>query len=467
MSQPPTPGDNSRTLVGSSLDALQAPSDIHQINFAWLIRLRWAAFFGQSAVIIASGVGLGLALPYTVLVAILLLEVLSNLALIGWAKTASAHREAMGALVLMADIVFLTVLLFFTGGPANPFSLLYLIHVALAALVLRPLWTWAVTVISIAAYIGLHFVPTTAESLPWAQAPDIWQLETQGRWVAFVVSASVIAFFINMIQRALTQRDEELLRARREHMKNEKLASLATLAAGAAHEFSTPLSTIAIVSNELKRGLESQDAPQRFTDDAALIRQQVERCRDILQQMSADAGESMGEIARPVAIETLIDHTLDGCRDPERVDVHIESDRDAKLTVPPTALGQALRGLVNNALEASDRDQHIEFMARTSDDELIVEISDDGTGMAPEVLQRVDEPFFTTKTTGDSMGLGVFLARTLIEKIDGTMSIDSVPGEGTDVVIRLPDPPDSDSPLSPDPQHPAFSPAQLQHEVSS
>ena len=461
--------DRAPLTAESGLHRLHAGPDVHRLNFAWLIRLRWVAIIGQTAVIVVSSRMPGIDFPYPILGAILVLEVLSNLALIGWARnTGRPRHEAMGGVVLIADIAFLTALLYFTGGAANPFSLLYFVHVALAALVLRPLWTWGVTVVSVGAYIGVHFSPASAHTLPWATSPEIWTLQTQGRWVAFGVTAAVIAFFINMIQKALARRDEELIRVRDDQMRNEKLASLATLAAGAAHEFSTPLSTIAVVANELRHGLEEQNVDPHFVDDAELIRDQVERCRDILQQMSVDAGESMGEMVRPVPIEEVIEHTLEGCRDPERVAVTIDTDRQAALTVPPTALGQALRGLVNNGLEASRPDQSIHLFARDERGDVVIEICDDGAGMDPEVLERVAEPFFTTKEAGDGMGLGVFLATTVIEKLGGELTINSAAGEGTLVAVRIPGSSDSaatfvpdDAPLSSN----EVSPSEISEEV--
>lgn len=456
-----TKEDRLRPLV-SSLHPLRAAPDVHRINFAWLIRLRWVAILGQAAVIIGSAMLPEVAFSYATLAFILLLEVLSNLALISWARKGHPRPEMMVALVLIADIIFLTALLSFTGGAQNPFSLLYLIHVALAALVLRPLWTWLVTLLSIGAYIGLHFFPVQAHSLPWAGDLEIWTLHTQGRWIAFVVSAAVIAVFINMIQKALTRRDEELIQVRDDQLRNEKLASLATLAAGAAHEFSTPLSTIALVANELQHGLKEEEIAQHFIDDTELIRDQVERCRDILRQMSADAGESMGEIARPVAVYDLIEHTLQGCRAPERVDVKIDTEQHAVLTVPPTALGQALRGLVNNALEASEDHQSVELLVSDDEGDLVVKIRDQGRGISPAVLERVGEPFFTTKETGKGMGLGVFLARTLIEKIDGSLTLESRLGEGTLVMVRLPGSRPLDSSHSALPKEDASTPTPLE-----
>lgn len=416
----------------------QEGDDLHRLNFAWLVRLRWVAITGQSAVIIAVYLLSDLDFAYPLLATILFAEVLSNLALIAWARTGRPRHEALGPLVLIADIAFFTALLALTGGADNPFALLYLVHVAFAALVLRPLWTWGVTLLCIVLFVGLDLLSWRPMVLPWSSTAGIWTLETQGRWVAFLVSAGVLAFFIGRVQTALIRREQELVRARDAQLRSEKLASLATLAAGAAHEFSTPLSTIALVASELERGLEREGAAEHFIEDTALIRDQVERCREILRQMSADAGESMGEFLRPVCIDELIDHTLEGCRDRRRVRVQVQTERTAALSVPATALGQALRGLVNNALEASSPETIVELSARFEEDAIVLEIRDQGTGMTPEILQRASEPFFTTKEAGQGMGLGVFLARTLVEKIDGSLELLSTVGEGTTARVRLP-----------------------------
>ncbi|TXD38151.1 HAMP domain-containing histidine kinase [Lujinxingia vulgaris] len=414
-----------------------AVEDVHRLNFAWLIRLRWVAIIGQTAVVMVSNAFLDVEFPYPMLSLVLFVEVLSNLALIAWAKTGRPRHKALVALVLLADIAFLTALLFLTGGAYNPFSLLYFIHIALAALLLRPLWTWAVTAVCISCYIGLYFV-YASHHLPWALRPNIASMEVQGKWAAFVVSSAVLAFFINMIQQTLNRREEELHRAREAKMRNERLASLATLAAGAAHEFSTPLSTIALVASELHRGLESQDVPDYFLEDARLIREQVERCREILLQLSADAGESMGELARPARIEELVAQMLRDCRNPARVQVNLHTERAASISAPISALAQALRGLINNAIDASAPDQPVNLSVFDDGDHIRLNIEDHGSGMPPHVLARVGEPFFTTKPTGSGMGLGVFLARTLVEKIGGSLRIDSDLGCGTRITVLLP-----------------------------
>ncbi len=421
------------------ISPLRSSTEIHQLNVHWLIRLRWVAIFGQTMVILASWFGIGIQFPYHILLGLVAAETLSNIALAAWSRKHQIGTESLIGFVLVIDILFLTSLLYWSGGSFNPFSLLLFIHIALAALVLRAFWTWLVAVLSIVCY-GILFFEYETHALEWTYRPGAWDIETQGRWVAFAVTAGVVAFFINKIQRALLLREAELVRVREEQMRDEKLASLATLAAGAAHEFSTPLATIGLVASELQRNLEKQGADDELLEDARLIHEQVKRCRAILKQMSADAGESPGELARPIAAKDFIALILDGIPQTNAIQKFITFPPDTVITVPPSALAQALRGLVNNALDASAPDQLVDIHMHLKQNHLIIEIYDCGHGMTDDVLERVREPFFTTKPQGKGMGLGVFLAQTLVENIGGKLTIQSESGQGTTVRVHLPQP---------------------------
>ncbi|MFU8802252.1 MAG: ATP-binding protein [Bradymonadaceae bacterium] len=416
---------------------LRAPGEVLRLNLAWIIRLRWVAIIGQTGVILAAHSVFDLDFPYSILFFILIIETLSNGALVLWARRLPRPRESLVGFVLVFDIFFLTSLLYWTGGSFNPFSLLYFIHIALAALVLRSIWTWVVTLLCILGYGALFFI-YSQHDLDWVLRPQLWDIETQGRWAAFAVTAGVLAFFINRIQLALTRRDSEIIRIRDSQIRSERLAALATLAAGAAHEFSTPLATIAVVAGELERGLERADAEPTLVEDTRLIRAEVERCRHILQQMSAGAGESPGELATTVCIGTLVDVTLDGLSRAHRVDFIVDATPTFAMRVPLTALGQALRGLLNNALDASAPEQTVELVIGAEQDTLCLEIRDQGRGISPELLDRVGEPFFTTKSPGQGMGLGVYLARSLVETIGGELEMSSTVGSGTTVRVRIP-----------------------------
>jgi two-component system sensor histidine kinase RegB len=256
-------------------------------------------------------------------------------------------------------------------------------------------------------------------------------------WVAFGVAASFIVYFVQRVTRALAERERELDDARAATARAERLASLATLAAGAAHELSTPLSTIAVVAKELERELERLRAAESALGDARLIRDQVERCRDILVQMAADAGESTGEDFAPITVARLVDSSIEGLAERERIALSVAASEDP-VVVPVRSVAQAVRAVTKNALQASPRHAPIALAAELSHDVCRIEVRDSGSGMSPEVLARAGEPFFTTKGTGQGMGLGLFLARAVLERLGGRLELRSTPGAGTTVVLLLP-----------------------------
>jgi two-component system sensor histidine kinase RegB len=259
-------------------------------------------------------------------------------------------------------------------------------------------------------------------------------LHLQGMWVAFAIAAAVIAYFVTRVTRDLEFQRNEVALARTRALRSERLASLATLAAGAAHELATPLSTIAVAAKELERELSAKPDAKDSTDDARLIRDEVQRCRRILDQMATDAGESAGEAFRSVTPEELLKEATEELSQGARVQVHIGTTKSVR--VPLRALGRALRGLVRNALQAST--EAVEVRASEAGQSLLIEIQDHGSGMSPDLLAKVGEPFFTTKEPGQGMGLGVFLARALCERLGGSLEFSSKPGQGTLARVVLP-----------------------------
>jgi two-component system sensor histidine kinase RegB len=248
--------------------------------------------------------------------------------------------------------------------------------------------------------------------------------------VAFAVSAAFIVYFMQRVQHALKARDAELETAR-------KLAALTTLAAGAAHELSTPLGTIALASKELERALAKlSPPPEGPLEDARLVRAQVERCRAILQGMSAGSGELAGGPVTRFPVQAWL---LDAVAElTERARVVVPEAAGLEVVGPRAALTQALRNLVKNALEASPAPAEVRLSARREASLVVVEVADRGAGLPPAVLARVGEPFFTTKEPGRGMGLGVFLARALAEQLGGRLAFDSQEGRGTVARLQVP-----------------------------
>src|SRR6185312_12802900 len=220
-----------------------------RINFGWLIRLRFATIAGQAITVAVVRFGLGVPIHLAPLAAIIALEAVSNLVGLGLARIRSP-REAWLLAVMAFDVLAFSALLYFTGGPENPFSFLYLVPIAIAAITLRSAWTWALVFLSLASsavlFVQHRPLPTNGDHA------SHMALHLRGMWVAFSVAAAFIVYFLLRVRRALGLRDAELESSRNLAARQQRLASLATLAAGAAHELATPLSTIAVVAKELE-----------------------------------------------------------------------------------------------------------------------------------------------------------------------------------------------------------------------
>lgn len=253
-----------------------------------------------------------------------------------------------------------------------------------------------------------------------------------GAWVALGVASAFVVHFLQRINGALGERELELTEARGLAARQERLAALATMAAGAAHELSTPLGTVALAAKELERALTGE-----YAADARLIREQVGRCRTILEQMAQGAG-TVGENMAVCAVAELVQDTLIGIRDTPSVICDVAREvAEGELCIPRRALSQALRSLVTNAQDASPATAAVVLAIWRAGDDLVLAVRDRGSGIADAVKDRIGEPFFTTKAPGRGMGLGLFLARAVIEGVGGAMHINST-ASGTEVRVRLP-----------------------------
>ncbi len=415
----------------------------HRINFSWLVRLRWGAIAGQIVTILVAHRVLDVPLPLGPLLAVVAGVAVMNAAATLWLRRRRDVSERALVVVLALDVLGLTALLSLSGGPSNPFSFLYLVHIALAAVVLRSGWTWALVLVSLAASAGLFLWDAglgLGRQAVGGHAHHM-RLHLEGMWVACAVAAAFIVYFVTRIQRALAEREADLHAERALAARNEKLAALATLAAGAAHELATPLGTIAVVARELERRTAGDRAPSggALRDDLALIRSEVDRCRRILDRMAADAGERAGEGFTETSVAALLAAAATDVAPAPPVRIEIDAPaRAVTLSLPVEGLAQALRGLVRNAQEAAPGAGEVRLRATLDADALAVRIEDDAGGMTPEVLARAGEPFFTTKPPGKGMGLGLFLARTMAERLGGGLTVASSPSAGTCVTMRLP-----------------------------
>jgi len=425
-----------------------------KIAFAWLLRLRWWAICCQIAIVLAVLFLFHIRISLPLFSIFLLFQAVSNLYFQYLIKRREHIPSWLIGGVMVWDIIYLTILLYSSGGPMNPFTFLYLVHVALGAVLMGQRWSWSLTVLTIGCYASLFFLQgydTSAAGDPTARIQPLClelaggmnaesvHMHLQGMWVAFSLTALFIAFFVGKIQQALSRHQQTISRLQREKVKTERLASLATLAAGAAHELSTPLSTIAVAANEMQYVLREGGDQVELSEDLRLIRGQVQRCREILSQLSADAGQQAGEPMEPIsAAEFLETLAYEFERESGRkIDTTVLCP-DVLLAIPVDTFLRTLRGLLNNAAQA-DPDGIVRLRCTIDEKKnlLKIEVSDKGVGMDEQTLLRASEPFFTTKTDGKGMGLGLFLAQSVAENYGGGLKLHSRPNEGTTVIFAV------------------------------
>lgn len=433
----------------------QLPTNRFLLNASWLIKLRWVAVIGQLATVAVALVLFPIQLPITAsIVIVLALTAISNLFLTYWfarwqtiANQSLLPWDLVLGLVLVMDMLSLTALLFATGGPNNPFSLFFFVNVSLCALLLNRNWAWAINVLTIGCFAGLMFAHLPLPPLDFGLEPiiggDRFSLQHAGLLIAFATCSSVIVYFMTRLTVELREQQLRVRRAEALQARAEKLEALGTLAAGTAHELATPLSTIAIVARDVEQAF--TEHPPTFPgaedviEDVILIRSQLDRCRKIIDRMASHAGEAIGERIEPVSLEKLTNACLDGLIGRGRVQLDLPVAAPTTLIrVPLDGLSQALRGLVQNAIDADPTDRPVKITVDQADEFWRWRIQDRGPGMTALQLNRISEPFFTTKPPGKGMGLGVFLAQNVVNRLGGSIQFESTTGQGTCVTVLLP-----------------------------
>lgn len=440
-----TPGE------GSSVDPLPT------IGLAWLVRLRWGAVVSQLAVL---GLGTAMLGPPDDLAPILGLIAatpITNLVLTRHKRSTPRASLTLVSVVLVLDALVLTALLHLSGGATNPFTVFYLVHVALAAVLLDARGAWLLTAITSAGFASLFLFPAEGAAHAHHHAGmdhggGSFSLHLQGMWFSYTLAAAFVGYFVSRTARALADREARVLELTRAAARTDRLASLTTFAAGAAHELGTPLGTIAIVAKELERAAAAGmvDAAS-VVDDARLLRQETERCRLVLGRLAAGAGELQGEGVSRTAVSTVLARLRDELGDARasRLDVAADADANANanandelaVRAPPLALIQVLASLVRNGLEANDeagRSLPVTISVQAEPTGVVFRVDDHGAGVREPALSRLGEPFFTTKAPGKGLGLGLFLACAFAEQIGGRLDVSTRPEGGARFALLVP-----------------------------
>jgi two-component system sensor histidine kinase RegB len=393
--------------------------------------MRWGALAIVAASILVATQALDVRLPLMPMWALVLVGVASN----AWLASRKEQAGHLGGFLIL-DVALLTALLYFSGGPTNPFSIIYVVYIAMSAVMLTPKWTWAIAAISVLSFAALFVFQAADPHLGHEAHGDGFQGHLYGMFIALVLAVVLITYFVSQLSIELRRRERALAEAEERTHRWGKLASIATLAAGAAHELGTPLGTIAVAAKEMERQAEKIPGAGGLLEDAKLIRDELARCRVVLDRMATAGGEHVGETISSISVHDLFAEVRSRLDEAQAARWETRSSVDV-IEAPREALVQMVENITRNGFDACEQGRvSLEILGRDAAVEL--RFADEGHGMDPEAVTRATDPFFTTKQAGDRMGLGLFLARTLVDSLSGELLIDSATSRGTTIRVLLP-----------------------------
>jgi len=424
-------------MLEDTADVLHLPQR-RNVRLDTLLRLRWLAIIGQTTAVLVVYYAVEFPLPIWACLAVIALSAWLNVALrLRFSLTQRLEPER-AAWLLAFDIAELAVLLFLTGGLENPFAFLFLAPVLLSATALPPRITIMLGAFAVLCATMLVFVHYP---LPWdvddpLELPWIYLL---GVWLSILLAIGFIGVYAWQITEESRQIAEALAATELVLAREQHLSQLDGLAAAAAHELGTPLSTISVIVRELERTLEANSP---HLDDVRLLREQSQRCRDILSKLTElSAGEPFDRIPVPALIEEVVaPHRNFGIA----IDVALQHPSGAPMGGRNPAILYGLGNILENAVDFAQ--SRVEVTVDWSDEDVAVTISDDGPGFAPEVMDRIGEPYVRSskrrrmnagsETTG--LGLGFFIAKTLLERSGATVDFENrrFPDRGAVVRVR-------------------------------
>lgn len=418
----------------------QTPQTLrHGLRLDTLVRLRWLAVLGQLAAVLVVYDGFDFEVPFWACLAVIAAYAAVNVVLrmrFRWNQRLEPYQAAR---LLALDIIELTVLLFLTGGLQNPFAFLLAGPVLISAAALPKRMTLILG--------GLVFLCATAlmlsphYPLPWPEEVkiDIPQLYMIGVWLSLMLAIGYISIYAAQITEESRQLSSALAATELVLAREHYLTQLDGLAAAAAHELGTPLSTILVVARELERDV---DPNSRFGDDIRLLREQAQRCRVILGKLTELPAP--GEPFESMKLSALIEEVVAPHRG-AGVAIEVEIARDdpgEPVGARNPAILYGLGNILENAVDFAR--ERVVVRAAWSGDSVEVEVSDDGSGFPPEIIDRMGEPYVTSergrRMRGREMpglGLGFFIAKTLLARSGARISLKNKQFPQRGAVVRV------------------------------
>jgi two-component system sensor histidine kinase RegB len=417
---------------------LEAHKTGRSVRLDTLVRLRWLAVIGQTTAVLVVYFGLDFELKIWACLAVIALAAWLNIALRIRFPVTQRLEPGRAAWLLAFDIAELAVLLFFTGGLQNPFAILFLGPVLLSATALPPRMTLMLGGFAITCATALIFVH---EPLPWGTEPPpaLPQIYVMGVWLSILLSIAFIGLHAWQVTEESRQLADALAATELVLAREQHLSQLDGLAAAAAHELGTPLATITLIAKELQLAIA---ADSEHAEDIRVLNEQAMRCRSILGKLTE---LSSGDPFDRMKLSSLIEEVVAPHRDfGVAIDVALAAgDMEEPVGGRNPAILYGLGNLLENAVDFAR--ERVEVAASWSSEDVAVTIVDDGPGFAPEVMERVGEPYVTSRPRerqqlgdgGSGLGLGFFIAKTLLERSGATLDFENRAFPDRGAVVRV------------------------------
>lgn len=436
---------------------LPKPSISIKDNLEWLYILRNLMIAGSAILIIASTYVVDIFLPLEELWAVLFSICMVNLYTWMRLKMDEPVSELEIFSQISIDVFALGSLLYLTGGASNPIIWVFLLPIIVTAIMLPQAYAWNMVILTCCTYtvlVGYNIpLPAIEPHLPDPnlvspkmqhylhdmQDEHYFNLHIFGMWFGFVFSAGLVAFFVVQLSKTLKDRERSLATARESALRNERVVSLGSLAASAAHEMGTPLGTMAILAHEM----ELEYSPQKFPDlhlQLQIMNTQIARCKDALSVLSASSGEMRAESGKPMTLLEYLDEILNQWRThntSSKINIDIASTIDVTAQIiAAKTLTHAIINILNNAAEVTTENQGIDFIADWDSKELQLKIRDYGHGFPKELLKHIGKEPVTSSKQG--LGVGLFLTSSTITHLGGKIDFFNMSSGGAVVEISLP-----------------------------
>ena len=404
----------------------------HWVRLRTLILLRWLAIFGQVVAVVVADQVLGMRFEFGLVYLVIASAVVANMVAMLVAPESKRLSETEGMITLLFDIAQLSLLLYLTGGTTNPFTLLILAPVSISATALQLRTTLLLSAVAIVmvTLLALFRQPLTLEDGSLLVLPPLLEF---GFWLALVIGIAFLALYSHRVATEIHTMAEAVLAMQMALAREQKLSDLAGVVAAAAHELGTPLATIKLVSSELAEELADQP---HLREDLALVQSQADRCRDILRSMGRAGKQDLHLRQAPVSAVLR-----------EAAEPHLQRGKAVHFTFEPGPNGDArqpsvlrlpelvhgLRNLIQNAVDFAASTVWVD--TRWTATKLTIRVVDDGPGFDPAVLGRIGDPFVRPRRAAsererrsperpgyEGMGLGLFIAKTLLERTGAEIS---------------------------------------------